>query len=508
MKRIHLLRPGTFTSNDGSRFTFAASDLAAIAAGYDPKLGEAPLTVGHPKTDHPAFGWVDRLEFDAGSGNLYAVPKQVAPEFSAAVNRGAFKKISVALFGPKQPANPKPGAYYIRHVGFLGAHVPAVPGLTGVEFAATEAPEVAIEFSAPGAFTVARLFRGLREWIIGESGVETADRVIPDYYVGELEAVARLPDDDASELAQQSESMAPAFADGAPKGPGHDSAQRVLQRLQASGFSLDGFSTALAGLSFAASAPKGQAGDGTGAAARRELKRLQDGGMSYGDISAALAALDGDVERSESTLTSIANDVIHNLPESLVTALRGIKVPASADLSATEQSRMTTIDQAALDARAAELDAREAAIKTKETEQAAQFAATAAQQRRLAIETSIDVAVQAGRVLPRERGLMVELAARINDGETVEFAAADGSTETVNLFERWNQFLGQLPVRVDTGEHAAPAAEAGRTSATFAAPAGYRIDSDRLELHNKALAYQAAHPGASYEQAVAIAEAS
>ncbi len=468
MKRIHLLRPGTFTSNDGTRFTFAASDLAAIAAGYDPKLGEAPLTVGHPKTDHPAFGWVERLEFDAGSGNLYAVPRQVAPEFSAAVNRGAFKKISVALFGPKQPANPKPGAYYIRHVGFLGAHVPAVPGLTGVEFAATEAPEVAIEFSAPGAYTVARLFRGLREWIIGESGMETADRVLPDFYVGELEAVARMPDDDAGELPEPGESMAPAFA---------------------------------------AKTPKGQAGEGTGAAARRELKRLQDGGMSYGDISAALAALDGDVERSESTLTSIANDVIHNPPESLVAALRGIKVPASADLSAPENS-MPTFDQAALDARAAELDAREAALKTKEAEQAAQFAATAAQQRRLAIETSIDVAVQAGRVLPRERGLMVELAARINDGETVEFAAADGSTETVNLFERWNQFLGQLPVRVDTGERAAASAEAGSTAATFSAPAGYRIDSDRLELHNKALAYQAAHPGASYEQAVAIAEAS
>ncbi len=380
MKRIHLLKPGTFAGSDGTQFTFAASDLAAIAANYDPALGEAPLTVGHPKTDHPAFGWVERLEFDAGTGHLYAVPKQIAPEFAAAVERGAFKKISVALFGPRQPANPKPGDYYIRHVGFLGGHVPAVPGLSPVEFAAAEPPAVSLEFSAPGAYTVASLFRRLRDWMIADRGLDAADQVIPDFAVADLEAVARQPADDSDDLDTASTAM-PAF------------------------------------LSATASEPD-----------------------------------------------------------------------------------MTATTQAALDARQQELDARQQALEARE----ATFAAQAASTRRTRIEADVDAAVRDGRVLPAERGLMVELAARIHDGETVEFAAADGSRETVQLFDRWKQFLAALPPRVDTGERAAPAAEAGITSATFSAPRGYAVDSGRLEIHNKALAYIAAHPGISYEQAVEL----
>lgn len=376
MKRIHILKPGTFAGSDGTLFTFAASDLAAIAANYDPQLGEAPLTCGHPKTDHPAFGWVERLEFDAGTGNLYAVPKDVPAEFSAAVTRGAFKKISVALFGPKQAANPKPGNYYIRHVGFLGAHVPAVPGLSPIEFAAAELAEVSVEFGAPGAYTVARLFRRMREWLIADRGLEAADSVIPDYDVADLEAASR------------------------------------------------------------------------------------DGG----DL-----------------------------------------IPSPLSFSApTPEPLMTAANQAALDARQQALDERQRKLDERE----AVFTAQAAAARRSAIEADVDGAVQAGRVLPAERGLMVELAARIQGGETIEFAAADGSRETVQLFDRWKQFLAALPVRVDTQERAGTAAEAGLTSATFTAPAGYAVEPGQLEVHNKALAYVAANPGVSYEQATLIAEQS
>lgn len=380
MKRIHILKTGTFEGADGTPFTFAASDLAAIATNYDPTLGEAPLTCGHPKTDHPAFGWVERLEFDAGSGNLYAVPKQVPAEFSAAVARGAFKKISVALFGPKQSANPKPGNYYVRHVGFLGAHVPAIPGLSPIEFAAPDDADVSVEFSAPGAYTVARLFRRMREWLIADRGLEAADQVIPDYDVADLEAVSRAADADDS---------APAFP------------------------------------------------------------------------------------------------------------------PFSFSAPSTEPD-MTAATQAALDARKNELDERQRALDARD----ATFAAQAQQTRRASIAADVDTAVQAGRVLPAERGLLVEFAARIQDGETIEFAAADGSIETVQLFDRWKQFLAALPVRVDTGERAAPAAEAGTTSATFSAPEGYAVNPAQLEIHNKALAYITAHPGTSYDQAALIAEQS
>lgn len=383
MKRIHLLRPGTFSSNDGTSFTFSAANLAAIAKNYDPARGEAPLTLGHPKTDHPAFGWVERLEFDAGTGNLYAVPKQVAPEFADAVSRGAFKKISVALFGPNQPANPKPGDYYIRHVGFLGGHVPAVPGLSPVEFAAAADAEVSLEFDAPTSY-VASVFRRLREFLIGDKGLDVADQVVPDYVVSDLEAQARMPDDDA----------------------GADAAS---------------------GSMFSAS---------------------------------------------------------------------------------SQESSMSNTTQAALDQRQAELDARAAelaALETSLTAKQAEFAAAAAATRRQAITVEVDAAIAAGRVLPAERGLMVELAARCGDGETIEFAAADGSTQSINLFEGWKQLLKSLPSRVTTGE-IARGEQPSASSASFAAPAGHAIDSERLDLHNRALDYQKAHQGVSYEEAVSACE--
>ncbi|MCK9193869.1 MAG: hypothetical protein M0P19_08360 [Nevskia sp.] len=387
MKRIHILKTGTFTGSGSTEFTFSAADLKAIADNYDPKFGEAPLTVGHPKTDHPAFGWVDRLEFAAGpngTANLYAIPKTVPPEFSAAVERGAFKKISVALFGPSQAANPKPGSYYLRHVGFLGAHVPAVPGLSPIEFAAAEAPAVSLEFSAPGAYSVAYLFRRLRDWLIADRGLDIADQVLPDYSVNDLENVARLPDEDANESADGTYS--PSFA------------------------------------------------------AAKEQPMLN---------------------------------------------------PTQADLDA-RKSQLDK-DAAALAQQKAALDAREAT-----------FAAQAAQARRVAISAEVDGAIAAGRVLPAERGLMVELAARLGEGETIEFAAADGSKETINLFERWKLFLSALPARVETREIAGN--EDVSNAATFAAPSGFTVDPERLEMHNKAEAYQVAHPGVTYEQAVSIIE--
>lgn len=60
------------------------------------------------------------------------------PDFVEAVKSGAYKKISVSLYGPESPNNPLPGHYYLRHVGFLGAQPPAIKGLQAVEFAENE----------------------------------------------------------------------------------------------------------------------------------------------------------------------------------------------------------------------------------------------------------------------------------------------------------------------------------------------------------------------------------
>ena len=145
-KRIKIFKSGAQTTAAGQTIEFSDADLVACAAAYDPATSEAPIVIGHPKTDAPAYGWIARLI--AEDGALFADLDRVNPAFAEAVNEGAYRHVSAAFYGPHNPANPKPGAYYLRHVGFLGATPPAVKGLGAVEFAAGEADVVAeIDFA-------------------------------------------------------------------------------------------------------------------------------------------------------------------------------------------------------------------------------------------------------------------------------------------------------------------------------------------------------------------------
>lgn len=65
-KPLQIFKPGRHTAMNGSALDFSESDLAASAAAYDPAKHEAPIVVGHPKTDGPAYGWVKQLNFAEG----------------------------------------------------------------------------------------------------------------------------------------------------------------------------------------------------------------------------------------------------------------------------------------------------------------------------------------------------------------------------------------------------------------------------------------------------------
>lgn len=195
---IEVFRTGTFTPMGGSPLTFSADTLRAVASGYDRAAAPAPVVVGHPKTDDPAFGWVERFEFNEESGVLSADIGEIEPSFAAAVANGRYKKVSMSFFRPKTPANPKPGTFYPKHVGFLGAVPPAVPGLKPVAFAECADDEVVtfeglMDFGTFDAENVGALFRGIRDWIIEQFGKEKADEVIPSWridWVNDLEIKA------------------------------------------------------------------------------------------------------------------------------------------------------------------------------------------------------------------------------------------------------------------------------------------------------------------------------
>ena len=128
-----IFRAGRHRTISGQVIEFSEADLAAIAAAYDPAVHEAPLVAGHPKTDDPAMGWVSGLK--CVGLRLEADFRQTDPAFAEAVKAGRYKHVSAAFYAPGSPNNPKPGGYYLRHVGVLGAVPPAVKGLGPLNFA-------------------------------------------------------------------------------------------------------------------------------------------------------------------------------------------------------------------------------------------------------------------------------------------------------------------------------------------------------------------------------------
>lgn len=147
---IEIFRAGTHRDDAGNTHTFSRAQLQEMAATYNAELREAPLTVGHPKDNLPAYGWVAKVYLNE-AGNLAIDPHQVDPQFAAMVKGGRFKKRSASFYPPSAPHNPTPGKWYLRHVAFLGAQPPAVAGLKDIGFADADEAVSFSETAAPVA---------------------------------------------------------------------------------------------------------------------------------------------------------------------------------------------------------------------------------------------------------------------------------------------------------------------------------------------------------------------
>lgn len=134
-KRIEVFKAGTHTAMNGKTATWTNADLKAIADRYNnQKEHEAPVVLGHPKDNDPAYGWVESLE--AVGDTLFANLKDLSAEFMEAVKARKYPKRSISLYADK----------LLRHVGFLGAVPPAVKGLAEVSFKELRTDEVPADF--------------------------------------------------------------------------------------------------------------------------------------------------------------------------------------------------------------------------------------------------------------------------------------------------------------------------------------------------------------------------
>lgn len=230
--QIQALTPGAHTDSNGVRVQFSEADLQGIAEAYDPAVHEAPYVIGHPTMDAPAYGWARR--FVVQDGVLLAEGDQVDEALVGMVKRGAFKKVSLSLYGPTARNNPKPGTWYPRHVGFLGAMPPAIKGLKSVQFSEDE--DGIHEFSdtyTSGA--IVRMLRSMRDWMLAQFGQDTADRVLPSWELDNAaEAIAVERAQEAQEITD-SEGLTPAFAEGSSSaGAGADDmSQKIAPEVQA-----------------------------------------------------------------------------------------------------------------------------------------------------------------------------------------------------------------------------------------------------------------------------------
>ena len=119
---FEIFKVGTHTDSGGDTREWTLKDLEKIASSYDPKNHEAPIVIGHPELDSPAYGWIEALNREGD--RLLAKPKQLIDEFKDWVRQGLYKKVSIGLYPDLS----------LRHVGFLGAIPPAVKGLAAVRF--------------------------------------------------------------------------------------------------------------------------------------------------------------------------------------------------------------------------------------------------------------------------------------------------------------------------------------------------------------------------------------
>lgn len=384
MKKLQIFKPGRHTAMSGAVLEFSDAELSASAQGYDPTLREAPLVVGHPTIDAPAYGWVKSLEYV--DGRLYAIPDQVDAAFAELVNAGRYKKISASFYTPQAANNPKPGTYYLRHVGFLGAQAPAVAGLKSASFAGGN--DGVIEFAAD---------------IDTQSAIKW------------LKAAIKLHEDHMAGRAPTT------GADG------DKSQQKMMNQMQ------------------------------------RALAALTEGDDSKDD-----AKMD------------MAEPLSHSQEHAMTLTAQKI-----ADQEAALKKEREDIDR-----QRAEFAERENAIKAAETKA-----------KRDGVSTFVAGLVKDGKVLPRDQVPLVEFMAAVDDAAVIEFA--EGAEKKTTPRGEWlREFLGRLPTQVDYAEHTKPT-DSTAAAVSFAAPHGYAVDAARLELHQKALAYQGAHPNTSYDAALA-----
>ncbi len=124
---IEIFRTGKHIDSLGRIDEYTEKSLDDIAAKYNIKVAgdisqRAAIVKGHPKTDDPAFGWVEYLM--RKGEKLYAKVIDLDENFRKELMAKKYTRVSISLYPDLT----------LKHIGFLGAAHAAVNKLNPVEF--------------------------------------------------------------------------------------------------------------------------------------------------------------------------------------------------------------------------------------------------------------------------------------------------------------------------------------------------------------------------------------
>src|SRR5574338_529653 len=137
--KFEIFKTGTHTSDKGIQKEYSLDDLNFIAQSYNPTEDEAPIVIGHPIDNSPAYGWVSSLEVTEDGKLVADAPdEKLHPDFLSAVQEGRYKKRSISLTPEGK----------LRHIGFLGGAAPAVKGLADIQFSQPSSTVIEFELEA------------------------------------------------------------------------------------------------------------------------------------------------------------------------------------------------------------------------------------------------------------------------------------------------------------------------------------------------------------------------
>ena len=146
---------GEHTDSDGDLVKIDTAFLEAVVRNFEKtksvhSVPLVPMVIDHPELNGPAFGWVDELRVN--NGCLERKFSDVNSQFEDAVKAKAFRKRSDAFYlNPKDaPLGLVPA---LRHVGFLGAKIPAIKGIADIQFSEDEGKTVDVEVDTAITFS-------------------------------------------------------------------------------------------------------------------------------------------------------------------------------------------------------------------------------------------------------------------------------------------------------------------------------------------------------------------